>query len=54
MDEKKLTPENDMQELWELQGRVYAAMEYIKAQAYPNRQVLIAMLGGDPGVIHED
>lgn len=54
MDEKKLTPENDLQELWELQGRVYAAMEYIKAQTYPSRQVLIAMLGGDPSVIRED
>lgn len=54
MDEKKLMPENDMQELWELQGRVYAALEYIKAQAYPNRKVLVAMLGGDPEVISED
>ena len=54
MEEKKLIPENDQQELWELQGRVYAAMEHIKAQTYPNRQVLIAMLGGDPKVIYGD
>lgn len=54
MDEKKLTPENDMQELWELHGRVYAAMEYIKAQTFPDRKVLVAMLGGDPNVICEE
>lgn len=54
MDENRLTPENDMQELWELHGRVYAAMEYIKAQTYPDRKVMVAMLGGDPSVIRED
>lgn len=53
-NKNKLIPENDMQELWELQGRVYAAMEYIKSQAFPDRGVLVAMLGGDPKVIYGD
>lgn len=47
MEEKRLLPENDQQELWELHSRVYAALEYIKTQEYPNSKVLIAMLGGD-------
>lgn len=45
--EKKLIPENDMQELWELQGRVYSALEYIKYETFLDRKVLTAMLGGD-------
>lgn len=47
MEEKRLLPENDQQELWELHGRVYAALEYLKIQEFPNRKVLVAMLGGD-------
>lgn len=54
MGEKNLIPENDMQELWELQGRVYAAMEYIKSQTFPDRGVLVAMLGGDPSVLEKE
>lgn len=45
--EKKLIPENDMQELWELHGRVYAALEYIKGEQFLSRDILTAMLGGD-------
>lgn len=46
-NEKRLIPENDMQELWELHGRVYSALEYIKYETFPDRKVLTAMLGGD-------
>lgn len=50
--EKRLLPENDMQELWELNGRVYAALEYIKYEPLPDRKVLTAMLGGDAYGLH--
>lgn len=43
----KLMPENDLQELWELNGRVYAAKEYLKNEGYINKETLYAMLGGD-------
>ena len=40
MEEKlELLPENQMQELWELNGRVKAAIQY--------RKTLLLMLGGD-------
>lgn len=42
---KKLIPENDMQELWELAGRVEAAVEYIKHANIKEKQLLLAMLG---------
>lgn len=47
---ENLTPENDMQELWELSGRVRAALVYIRSAAFPERDVLIAMLGGEGDV----
>lgn len=47
MDNFKLLPENDMQELWELNGRKYAVMEYIKNEKFHDVTVIYAMLGGD-------
>lgn len=47
MDENKLTPENDMQELWERMGRMYAAMTYIETEKYPDVKIIYAMLGGN-------
>ncbi len=48
MDEsKKLLPENDMQELWEQNGRVGAVVEYIKMEEnIPQsvKSVLLAMM----------
>lgn len=42
---KTLIPENDEQELWELAGRVEAAVEYIKHTNIKEKQLLLAMLG---------
>lgn len=48
MEEKlELLPENQMQELWELNGRVKAAIQYLNAATYLDRKTLILMLGGD-------
>lgn len=44
---ERLLPENDMQELWELNGRKYAVMEYIKNEKFHDVTVIYAMLGGD-------
>lgn len=41
-------PENDVQEMYELQGRVYAAEVYIRSVTFPDRDVLLAMLGAEP------
>ena len=48
MEENKLIPENDMQELWERMGRMYAAMSYIETARFPDTDVIYVMLGGDP------
>lgn len=48
MKEKKLLPENDMQELWELHGRVYATCEYVKSVTYPEKDIILSMLGAAP------
>lgn len=51
MDEKKLTPENDLQELWELNGRVEAVEVYIKNyieenfSSHVDGMVILSMLG---------
>ena len=50
MDEKKLTPENDQQELWERAGRMYAAMTYMENEKFPDVKIIYIMLGGDPDV----
>lgn len=42
---EKLLSENKMQELCELQGRTYAAIEYIRSVNFPEREILLAMLG---------
>lgn len=44
---ERLIPENDLQELWELNGRKYAVMEYIKNEKFHDVTVIYAMLGGD-------
>ena len=41
-------PENDVQQMYELQGRVYAAEVYIRNVTFPERDVLLAMLGAEP------
>ena len=41
-------PENDVQEMYELQGRVYAAEVYIRSVTFPDRDVLLDMLGAEP------
>lgn len=50
MDEKKLTPETDSQELWEMYGRRYAAMTYMENEKFPDVRIIYIMLGGDPDV----
>ena len=48
MEEKlELLPENQMQDLWELNGRVKAAIQYLNGVTYPDRKTLVLMLGGD-------
>lgn len=42
-----LTPENDLQELWEQNGRVKATIQYIKRYNNLERELLLEMLG-DP------
>ncbi|MBR4934479.1 MAG: hypothetical protein IKZ01_01260 [Anaerotignum sp.] len=44
----KFLPENDVQQMFELQGRVYAAEVYIRSVTFPERDVLLAMLGAEP------
>ena len=48
MDKNRLTPVNDLQELWERTGRMYAAMDYMKTERFPDVNVIYIMLGGDP------
>lgn len=42
-----LIPENDLQELWEQNGRVKATIQYIKKSDIQEKELLLAMLG-DP------
>jgi len=42
-----LIPETDTQELWELNGRIEALKVYIRHNTYPNKDVMLEMLG-DP------
>lgn len=44
----KFLPENDVQQRLELQGRVYAAEVYIRSVTFPEKDVLLAMLGAEP------
>lgn len=45
--ETKVTPENEIQELWELNGRVAATIAYLRKETYVNREVVIDMLAGE-------
>lgn len=42
-----LIPKTDIQEFWELHGRVEALKVYINHTAYPDKDVMLEMLG-DP------
>lgn len=45
-DSKALIPENDLQELWELTGRVEAVKAYILNEKYSlSKQLILRMLG---------
>lgn len=46
MGKMTLTPENDLQELWEMNGRVKATVAYLKASTYINSREILSMLGG--------
>ena len=48
MRDTNLMPENDMQELWELNGRVKAVIAYLKTDTYIKPEEILAMLGGVP------
>lgn len=43
----RVSQENNMQELWERTGRMYAAMDYIKNEKCPDVNIIYIMLGGD-------
>lgn len=43
-----LIPENDTQQLWELNGRVEALKAYVKHNKYPDTEVMLEMLGEPP------
>ena len=45
MRDTNLMPENDMQELWELNGRVKAVIAYLKTDAYVKNEEILVMLG---------
>ncbi len=46
MYNKELTPENESQELWELNGRVKAVVSLLRMNTYVNHEEIIAMLTG--------
>lgn len=48
MRDTNLIPENDMQELWELNGRVKAVIAYLKMDTYIKPEEILAMLCGAP------
>lgn len=45
MRDTNLTPENDMQELWEMNGRVKAVIAYLKTDTYIKPKEILSMLG---------
>lgn len=51
---EKLVSENDVQELWERTGRMYAAMDYIRNEKFPDAKIIYVMLGGDPSDVAAD
>ena len=44
---KMLTPENAMQELWEMNGRAKALVDLAKTGAYIHNNEIVVMLGGE-------
>lgn len=49
---RELTQENELQELWELNGRVKAVIAYLKTDKFVNAERILAMLaGGDDDVL---
>ena len=42
---RELTPENELQELWELNGRVKAVIAYLKTDTYIKPKEILSMLG---------
>lgn len=45
MEKMTLTPENDLQELWEMNGRVKAVIAYLKTDTYIKPKEILSMLG---------
>lgn len=56
MGKMTLTPENDLQELWEMNGRVKAVIAYLKTDKFVNSEQILAMLtgGDDDGLPMQD
>lgn len=55
MRDTNLTPENNLQELWEMNGRVKAVIAYLKMDTYIKPKEILSMLGGvDDGVPVQD
>lgn len=55
MGKMTLTPENDLQELWEMNGRVKATVAHLKASTYISSREILSMLGGvDDGLPMQD
>ena len=53
---RELTPENELQELLELNGRVKAVIAYLKTDKFVNAERILAMLTGgvDDGLPMQD
>lgn len=53
---RELTPENELQELWELNGRVKAVIAYLKTDKFVDAEQILAMLAGgdDDGLPMQD
>lgn len=53
---RELTPENELQELWELNGRVKAVIAYLKTDKFVYAKQILAMLAGgdDDGLPMQD
>lgn len=45
MRDTNLMPENDLQELWEMHGRVKAVIAYLKTDTYIKPKEILSMLG---------
>lgn len=45
MGKMTLTLENDLQELWEMNGRVKAVIAYLKTDTYIKSKEILSMLG---------